>query len=118
MFPQTVFPETARINEDGQLLIGGCNTLELADQYGTPVYVLDDVTLRARCRSFVQEFQQRHAASQIVYAAKAYINPALAQIFDQEGLGLDVVSGGELAIARAAGFPLERVYFHGNNKGP
>ena len=118
MFPQTVFPETARINEDGQLLIGGCNTLELADQYGTPVYVLDEVTLRARCRSFVQEFQQRHAASQIVYAAKAYINPALAQIFDQEGLGLDVVSGGELAIARAAGFPLERVYFHGNNKGP
>jgi len=118
MFPQTVFPDTARINEDGHLLIGGCNTLELADQYGTPVYVLDEETLRARCRSFVQEFQQRHPASQIVYAAKAYINPALAQIFDQEGLGLDVVSGGELAIAKAAGFPLERVYFHGNNKGP
>jgi diaminopimelate decarboxylase len=118
MFPQAVFPETARINEDGQLLIGGCNTLELADQYGTPVYVLDEVTLRARCRSFVQEFQQRHASSQIVYACKAYINPALAQIFEQEGLGLDVVSGGELAIAMAAGFPLERVYFHGNNKGP
>jgi len=118
MFPQTVFPDTARINEDGQLLIGGCNTLELADQYGTPVYLLDEETLRARCRSFVQEFQQRHPESQIVYACKAYINPALAQIFDQEGLGLDVVSGGELAIAEAAGFPLERVYFHGNNKGP
>ena len=118
MFPQTVFPETTRINEDGQLLIGGCNTLELAEQYGTPVYVLDELTLRARCRSFVREFQDRHTASQIVYACKAYINPALAQIFDQEGLGLDVVSGGELAIARAAGFPLERVYFHGNNKGP
>ena len=118
MFPQTVFPETARINDDGQLLIGGCNTLELADQYGTPVYLLDEETLRARCRSFVQEFRHRHAGSQIVYACKAYINPALAQIFDQEGLGLDVVSGGELAIAQAAGFPLQRVYFHGNNKGP
>ena len=118
MFPQAVFPDTARINEDGQLLVGGCNTLELAEQYGTPVYVLDELTLRARCRSFVREFQDRHTASEVVYACKAYINPALAQIFDQEGLGLDVVSGGELAIARAASFPLERVYFHGNNKGP
>ncbi|PKB78527.1 MAG: diaminopimelate decarboxylase [SAR202 cluster bacterium Io17-Chloro-G9] len=118
MFPQNVFPDTARINEDGQLVIGGCNTLELAQQYGTPVYVLDEETLRARCRGFVREFQQRHANCQVVYACKAYINPALAQIFDQEGLGLDVVSGGEFAIARAARFPLERVYFHGNNKGP
>ena len=117
-FPQSVFPDTAQVSGDGQLFIGGCNTLELAAQYGTPVYILDEETLRARCRSFVQEFQQRHPASQVVYAAKAYINPALAQIFDQEGLGLDVVSGGEMAIAQAAGFPLERVYFHGNNKSP
>ena len=56
MFPQTVFPETARINEDDQLLIGGCNTLEVADQFGTPVYVVDEQTLRAHCRSFVREF--------------------------------------------------------------
>lgn len=118
MFPQAVFPESARVNEDGQLLIGGCNTLELADQYGTPVYILDEETLRALCRRFVREFRQRHGGAQIAYACKAYINPALAQIFDQEGLSLDVVSGGEIAIVRAAGFPLERVYFHGNNKGP
>jgi diaminopimelate decarboxylase len=118
MFPQTVFPDTARVNTHGQLVIGGCNALELAEQYGTPVYILDEATLRGRCRGFLQEFQRRHPASQVVYAAKAYINPALARIFHEEGLGLDVVSGGELAVARAAGFPAGRVYFHGNNKTP
>jgi diaminopimelate decarboxylase len=118
MFPQAVFPDTAQVDAQGQLVIGGCNALELADQYGTPVYVLDEATLRGRCRSFLQEFQRRHPASQVIYAAKAYINPALARIFLEEGLGLDVVSGGELAVAQAAGFPLDRVYFHGNNKSP
>ena len=118
MFPQNVFPDTATIDSQGQLVIGGCNTLDLASQYGTPVYILDEHTLRARCRSFVQEFRQRWPKSQVYYACKAYINPALAQIFDEEGLGLDVVSGGELAIAQRVGFPLERVTFHGNNKTP
>ncbi|MDP6550291.1 MAG: diaminopimelate decarboxylase, partial [Dehalococcoidia bacterium] len=71
-----------------------------------------------RCRSFVQEFRQRYPASQVAYASKAYINPALARLFHEEGLGLDVVSGGELAIALRAGVPLDHVYFHGNNKTP
>ena len=118
MFPQNVFPDTAQVNSQGQLVIGGCNTLELAQEYGTPVYIFDEETLRARCRSFIQEFGQRSAGAQVLYASKAYINPALAKIFDQEGLGLDVVSGGELAVARGAGFPMERVCFHGNNKTP
>jgi len=118
MFPKTVFPDTTTVDSQGQLVIGGCNALDLASQYGTPVYVLDEQTLRARCRSFVQEFRQRWENSQVYYACKAYINPALAQIFEEEGLGLDVVSGGELAIAQRAGFPLERVTFHGNNKTP
>jgi len=116
MFPHTVFPDTAQVNSQGQLVIGGCNALELASQYGTPVYVLDEATLRDRCRSFTREFQKLHPNSRIAYACKAYINPALARIFDEEGLGLDVVSGGELAIALNVGFPLDRVYFHGNNK--
>ena len=116
MFPQTVFPDTAQVNSQGQLVIGGCNTLELASQYGTPVYVLDEATLRDRCRSFIREFQERHTACRVCYACKAYINPALARIFDEEGLGLDVVSGGELAVALNVGFPIDRVYFHGNNK--
>ncbi|MSQ06818.1 MAG: diaminopimelate decarboxylase [Dehalococcoidia bacterium] len=118
MFPQHVFPDTARINPRGRLTIGGCDTLALAQEYGTPLYLLDEATLRNRCRSFRQEFEGRHQNSRILYASKAYINPALARIFDEEGLGLDVVSGGELAVAQRAGFPLERVYFHGNNKTP
>ena len=116
MFPQRVFPDTAQINSQGQLVIGGCNTLDLAQEHGTPVYLLDEATLRNRCRSFVQEFGQRCPDVRVLYASKAYINPALARLFDEEGLGLDVVSGGELAVARAADFPLEKVYFHGNNK--
>jgi diaminopimelate decarboxylase len=118
MFPHTVFPDTAEVNSEGQLIIGGCNTLELAAQYGTPVYILDEATLRGRCRSFVQEFQRRHPASQVSYACKAYVNPALARLFHEECLGFDVVSGGELAIVRSAGIPLDQVYFHGNNKSP
>ena len=118
MFPDAVFPDTAQVNAQGQLVIGDCNTLDLCDEYGTPVYVLDEATLRSRTRSFIREFQRRHPSSQISYACKAYINPALARIFDEEGLGLDVVSGGELALALSVGFPMDRVYFHGNNKTP
>ena len=118
MFPQNVFPDTAQVNGQGHLVIGGCNVLELAEEHGTPVYVFDEETLRGRCRSFVNEFQKLYPASQVLYASKAYINPALAKIFQDEGLGLDVVSGGELAVVRQAGFPLEKVYFHGNNKTP
>ena len=118
MFPYNVFPDTTQINSQGQIEIGGCNLMDLADEYGTSLYVLDEATLRNRCRSFVREFQERYSNSQVVYASKAYINPALAKLFQEEGLGLDVVSGGELAIAQSVDFPLEHVYFHGNNKTP
>lgn len=118
MFPQNVFPDTAEIDGRGQLVIGGCSALDLAEEYGTPVYVLDEATLRNRCRSYKAEFQLRCPGTQVLYASKAYINPALAQLFNEEGLGLDVVSGGELAVAASAQFPLEKIYFHGNNKTP
>ena len=118
MVPFNVFPETTRIDARGELEIGGCNLMDLADEYGTSLYVLDEDTLRNRCRSFAQEFRQRYSNSEVVYASKAYINPALAKLFQEEGLGLDVVSGGELAIAQSVDFPLEHVYFHGNNKTP
>ena len=118
MFPQNVFPDTTTVDSQGRLVIGGCNTLDLVSEYGTPLYILDEQTLRARCRSYIQEFRQRRKECAVYYACKAYINPALAKIFDEEGMGLDVVSGGELATAKAAGFPLERVTFHGNNKTP
>ena len=118
MFPKSVFPDTAEVNADGHLVIGGCSALDLAEEYGTPVYVLDEATIRARCRSFVQEFRSRHPDTQVSYACKAYINPALARLLHEEGLGFDVVSGGELATTINAGVPMDEVYFHGNNKTP
>lgn len=118
VIPLAVLPQGATVNSQGHLVIGGCDTLDLADEFGTPVYIFDEETLRQRCRGFVREFQIRHPSTQVVYASKAYINPALARIFAEEGLGLDVVSGGELAIAQSVDFPLDRVYFHGNNKTP
>ena len=118
MFPHSVFPDTAEINGDGHLIIGGCSSLELAEEYGTPVYILDEQTIRARCREFIGEFRQRHADSRVSYACKAYINPALTRLLQEEGMGFDVVSGGELATAISAGVPLDEVYFHGNNKTP
>ena len=113
-----VFPDSTDTNAAGHLTIGGCDATDLVEQYGTPLYVLDEATLRSRCRQFAQAFGDRYSNSKAVYASKAYINPALARIFAEEGLGLDVVSGGELAVAQAGDVPLEYVYFHGNNKTP
>ena len=111
MFPKNVFPDTTAVNEQGHLTIGGCDVTRLGS-----CYVLDEVTIRNRCRSFRWEFGSRCPGAQVLYASKAYINPVLAALFASEGLGLDVVSGGELAVAVAVGFPMEKVYFHGNNK--
>ena len=118
MFPQSVFPDTAEVDSQGQLVLGGIRATDLADEYGTPVYVLDEDTLRARCRSFIDEFRKLYPATNVSYACKAYINPALAKMFQEEGMGFDVVSGGELATAISAGIPMDEVYFHGNNKTP
>ena len=113
-----VFPDTTDTNSAGHLTIGGCDAIELVEHYGTPLYILDESTLRSRCRQFAGAFKSRYSNAQAVYASKAYINPALARIFAEEGLGLDVVSGGELAVAVAGEVPLDKVYFHGNNKTP
>jgi diaminopimelate decarboxylase len=86
----------------------------LAAEYGTPAYVLDEDDLRARCRDFVAAF----AGADVYYAGKAFLCRAVARIIDEEGLFLDVCTGGELAVARSAGFPPERIGFHGNNKSP
>ena len=113
-----MFPDTTQIDSSGTLNIGGCNTLDLANEYGTPLYVFDEDTIRNRCRSFVQEFQKRVPETQVVYASKAYINPVLVRMLTEESLGLDVVSGGELAVAIAGGLSPTQIYFHGNNKTP
>ncbi|MFC2005582.1 diaminopimelate decarboxylase [Chloroflexota bacterium] len=112
----TLFPLNTEINERGHLVIGGNDTVELAAEFGTPLYLFDEFSLRSKCAEFKAEFGQRYADTTVIYACKAFINKALAFIFKEEGLGLDVVSGGELGIVQSAGFPLDRVYFHGNNK--
>lgn len=112
-----LFPEQAQVNASNHLVLGGVDTLDLVAQYGTPLYVFDEGTLRGQCSRFVQEFSARYPDVGVSYACKAFMSLPLARILEEEGLGLDVVSGGEMAIARAAGSPPEGVYFHGSNKG-
>jgi len=90
--------------------------VNLAREFGTPFYLFDEFTLRHKCREFKAEFSKRYPDTLVIYASKAFLNKALALIFKEEGLGLDVVSGGELSIAHSVNFPLAKVYFHGNNK--
>jgi len=112
----SLFPQTAEINSQNHLLLGGCDSVELAREFGTPLYVFDEATLREKCAQYREAFAQRYSDTMIIYACKAFISKALALIFMEEGLGLDVVSGGELAIAKSVSFPMEKVYFNGNNK--
>ena len=111
-----LFPLTAEVNELGHLLIGGCDVVDLSHEFGTPLYLFDELTVRHQCREFKEEFSRYYPDTLVIYACKAFLNRALSLMFKEEGLGLDVVSGGELSIAHSVGFPLEKVYFHGNNK--
>lgn len=113
-----VLPRTTSLSVAGRLTVGGCDLRDLADRFGTPLYVFDEADFRETCRAYRREFESRWPDVKVAYAAKAYLSTALARMVAEEGLGLDVVSGGELAVARAAGFPAERAYFHGNNKQP
>jgi diaminopimelate decarboxylase len=112
----TLFPLTAEVSEKGHLMIGGCDTTALAEEFGTPLYVFDESSLRRRCVEFKTEFGNRYPDVTVCYSAKAFTNKAVLLIIKEEGLGLDVVSGGELSIARSVDFPMERAYFPGNNK--
>jgi len=111
-----LFPAKTGVNEKHHLMLGGCDAVALVAEFGTPLYVFDEATLRQKCAEFQDEFARRYPDTSIVYAGKAFINRALTRLFKEAGLGLDVVSGGEMSIARAADFPMEKVYFHGNNK--
>ena len=113
-----VFPDTTGVNAQQHLTIGGCDVADLAAQYGTPLYVFDETTLRNQAQSFLKEFGGRYPDVMVAYASKAFISKAIARVFAEEGLGFDVVSLGELAVVRAAEVNLARVHFHGNNKGP
>ena len=115
-FPAALFPDTTRLTDGNTLAIGGCDVVDLAAEYGTPLYVYDEATIRTRVNAFREAVAAYRGRAAICYAAKAYSAPWLLRLLAAEGLGLDVVSGGELRAAARAGFPRDRIFFHGNNK--
>lgn len=113
----SLYPVTYSTNELNHPTIGGVDMVTLAQEYGTPLYVLDEATIRAMARAYRETLEESYPAPSIpLYACKANLNLGICHLVEQEGMGLDVVSGGELYTAIQAGFPLERVFFNGNNK--
>jgi diaminopimelate decarboxylase len=110
--PPTLLPDTAEVSAAGHLSLGGCDVLELAAAFGTPLFVYDESHLRARAREAVAAFGAGH----VVYATKAFLCLAMARLAHEEGLLLDVATGGEMHVALAAGVPADRLVVHGNNK--
>lgn len=104
------------INENGNLIFGGCDTVKLCEQYGTPLYVMDEQILRNNCRLFKKSININYDNGLVVYAGKALNCLEVVRIIKDEGLGLDVASGGELYTALKANFPVDKIFFHGNNK--
>lgn len=109
--PRDLLPDNAVVDDTGRLSIGGCDVLDLAEQFGTPLFVYDEDHIRARCREAVSAF-----GDGVAYAAKAFLCAAMARLAHEEGMHIDVASGGELFVVLAAGVPPERVVLHGNNK--
>ncbi|MCY0877062.1 MAG: diaminopimelate decarboxylase [Firmicutes bacterium] len=107
---------TSRITPGGELSIGGVNTTELIERFGTPLIVYDEELIRSQMRAYMEPFKGRNMPHRIAYACKAFSAIAICQIAQQEGLWLDVVSAGELYTAQRAGFPADRIFMHGNNK--
>jgi diaminopimelate decarboxylase len=107
-----VLPLTAETSSDGHLVVGGLDTFELADLFGTPLVVFDRATFEARARTYASALDP----AQVHYAGKSFCCVAICELVDELGLSLDVCTGGELATALAAGFPPTRITFHGNNK--
>src|ERR1700728_2300991 len=111
-----VYPHGTRVNARGTLELGGCDAVELAARFGTPVYVVAEDDLRRRARSFVDAVAARHDDFDVLFASKAFPCTAVYRVLAQEGLACDVASGGELALALRGGFDPARIYLHGNAK--
>ena len=113
-----LLPDSATFSPEGVFRLAGHSVKDLAETYGTPLYVLDRATIVNACKRYVQAFNEHYHASpvHILYASKAYLSPLLARLVADQGMGLDVVSGGELTLAQRAGFPMRHISFHGNNK--
>ena len=109
--PLHLLPDHATIESDGYLAVGGCRVDDLVAEFGTPLFVYDEVHLRERAREAVEAF-----GDGVAYASKAFLCKAMAQLVHEEGMCIDVATGGEMRVALAAGMPAERLVFHGNNK--
>ena len=107
---------TSKINEKGSLEIGGVDTIELVNEHSTPLYVMDQTLIEETIDKMKDAFKSDRFETQIAYAGKAFLTMAMVKIVDEKGLDLDVVSEGELYTAYKAGFPMNRVHMHGNNK--
>jgi diaminopimelate decarboxylase len=115
---QEILPLTAHVNDQDSLEIGGCSIDGLVQKHGSPLYIVDEVTLRTAAQQYKQAWQKYYPGeSLVIYASKAWNCLAICHIVTSEGLGIDVVSGGELLTALQAGAKPQQVYFHGNNKG-
>jgi diaminopimelate decarboxylase len=112
-----LLPDSASVSAAGHLALDGVDVVSLASEFGTPLYVYDEATIRRRARAYRQGLSRAYPGeSHVCYAGKAYCAPWLLRVVHEEELGLDVVSGGELYAAKHVGFPPQRLYFHGNNK--
>jgi diaminopimelate decarboxylase len=112
----TLFPSNVNINDRNHLVIDGYDTVDLTAEFGTPLYVFDENNLRKNCAEFKREFGKYYPETNVIYAAKAFLDKYIARLLKEEEIGLDVVSLGEASIAHSAGFPLEKAFLHGNNK--
>lgn len=112
---QSLKPITTKVNKNGNLEIGGCDLVELAEKQGTPLYVIDEVTLRTICKEYKKAFSGYEKVN-MMYASKAFMTMAIAKIISSEGFGFDVVSGGEIYTVYKAGVDMSKVLFNGNNK--
>ena len=105
------------VNKKGHLTIGGCDTVSLAQEFSTPLFVMDEDAIRKTCRMYQNSLNEYYQGrGMVLYASKAFSCKEMCRIIKDEGIGLDVVSGGELYTALEAGFPAQRIHFHGNNK--
>ncbi len=111
-------PDSAGINEEKNLTIGGCDLAGLAKEFGTPLYIMDERTVRERCREYLKCFRAAYANTEVAFACKALCVTGILEIIASEGLGFDVSSGGELYTALKAKADPQKLYFHGNNKSP
>lgn len=106
------------VNKQGHLMLGGCDALDLANEFGTPLYVMEEDVMRGVCREYMETVKSYKGGAKVLFAGKAFMTTAMCRLVDSEGLGLDVVSEGEIRTAMNAGFDLKKAYLHGNNKTP